>query len=144
SNLEARVQSLDECSAHAALGETIAAWRDSLPADADGFWDWCLAADTERLSELLALLVGLTVDAGHSKGAATSLAGALALDMRNYWTPKVEGFFGRLSKPLMEHLLAEVGEQVEAAKLAGMKKGEAAAKTAATLASRDWLPTALQ
>jgi ParB family chromosome partitioning protein len=143
SNLEARVQLLDECSAHAALGETIAAWRESLPTDTDGFWAWCLEADTEKLSELLALLAGLTIDASHNKGAAAALGEALGLDMRKHWAPKVDGFFGRLSKPLMEHLLTEAGEEVEAATLAGMKKGEAAAKTAALLTVREWLPAVL-
>lgn len=143
SNLEARIHSPDECSAHPALGETIAAWRECLPADADGFWAWCLEADTEKLSELLALLAGLTVDASYSKGAAAVLGEALGLDMRKHWAPKVEGFFGRLSKPLMEHLLTEVGEEVEAAKLAGLKKGEAASNTAVLLTAREWLPAVL-
>lgn len=142
-NLEPRAHSLDECSAHAALAEVVAGWRESLPADADGFWDWCLAADAERLGELLALLAGLTIDAGHSPGAAAGLAGSLGLDMRKHWTPKVDGFFGRLSKPLMEHLLIEAGEATEAAKMPALKKGEATAKTATLLTARDWLPAAL-
>ena len=142
-SLEPRVHSPAECSAHAALFEVVAAWRETLPADADGFWEWCLAADAEKLGELLALLAGSTIDASLSPGAAASLAGALGLDMRKHWTPKVDGFFGRLSKPLMAHLLTEAGDVAEAAKLDGLKKGEAAAKTAALLEAREWLPAVL-
>ena len=141
-NLERRVASLEECSAHAALASVLAAWQETLPADPDGFWDWCLAADQDKLLELLALLAGLMVDAGTGRTAG-SLAQAVALDMRQHWTPKADGFFGRLSKPLMAHLLTEAGDGAEAGKLDSLKKGEAAAKTAALLAAREWLPTVL-
>lgn len=142
-NLESRVQSLDECSAHAALATVVAAWRETLPADPTAFWDWCLAADTEKLGELLAVLVGLSVDAAQGQSMAKQLAEAVTLDIRKHWTPKADGFYARLSKPLMANLLTDAGEHNEAAKVAGMKKGEAAIITAAHLEKAGWLPVAL-
>jgi|GEM_PF-2489112 len=140
--LERHVAWLEECSAHAALAAVIGAWQESFPADLDGFWDWCLAAGQDRLVELLAVLAGMTVDAatGRTSGA---LAQALELDMHDHWPPVLDGFYGRLSKPLIVKVLTEVGAHDDAAKVAGLKKNEAAAVTAAKLTADGWLPAAL-
>jgi len=53
----------------------------------------------------------LTVDAVEMKGAgrhpaAVALAQAVALDMRDWWQPTVEGFWQRLPKAGLIHALA--------------------------------------
>jgi len=147
--LEGHVADLAEGSAHAALEGEIAGWQSVLPTNPADLWDWCLAQDQSRLLDLLALLAGLSVNAVRGKTErpdtarlrhADHLAATLQLDMHSHWQPTAQGFFSRLPKGLMAHLLTEAGEPQQASVLPSIKKAEAAQRTAATLLPKGWLP----
>ena len=115
-NLERHVEVLEDSSAHAALAGEAERWGDRLPGDVADLFGWCLAQTQDVLLDLLAYLAGLTVNAVEAKydgnrngriGHADVLAKALSLDMTQHWTPSVEGFYGRVTKPTLIHIVSE-------------------------------------
>jgi hypothetical protein len=104
-------------------------------------WDWLSSLPQERLLELLAVHVASSVDA--SANHAGTLRAAQALDVRKWFTPDAENYFGKVSKDQILADLAEMGVTGDEIKACGsMKKGELA-KAAAKVASErtgDWLP----
>ncbi len=92
-------------------------WLSQFPNTAAELWPWCLAQTQERLLELLGFCVTATVDAvvlPHRESFdvvkvehANQLAVALQMDMRSWFTPSVENFFGRISKVQIGNALAE-------------------------------------
>jgi len=84
------------------------------PSTAGELWPWCLAQTQERL---LAFCAAATVDAvvlPHRESSdaakvehANQLAAAVQMDMRSWFTPTVENFFGRVSKAQIANALVE-------------------------------------
>lgn len=75
--------------------------------------------------------------------AAVALAQAVALDMRDWWQPTVEGFWQRLPKAGLIHALGEAQVTAVAA-LDSMKKAEAAQTVAKTMQGGGWLAPPLR
>ena len=148
--LDSLIRTPAEGSASQALVDVVEAWRQALPGEEDGFWDWCLAADDAQLVELLAVLAGYAVNAVSRNAAsrgpthADQLAAAVDLDMAAHWTPLVEGFFGRLTKAQLAAQLTDAGKPEAAAFVAGAKKAEGAAHAQEALAGSGWLPEPLR
>lgn len=147
--LDPLIKTPEEGSATGALTAIAAAWREQLP-DAGAFWGWCMGTDTDKLLELLAVLAGIGVNAvqrGKGRDMALrqsdDLATALGLDMAAHWMPKADGFFSRLTKAQLASQLTEAEHVDVAARLAALKKGEAA-ELAATTLGVGWLPAPLR
>jgi ParB family chromosome partitioning protein len=73
-----------------------------------------------------------------------ALAGALSLDMSDWWEASADGYFMRVTK---ETTLAAVGEAAgldAAAKIRGVSKAELARVAERDLAGRRWLPAPLR
>ena len=64
-------------------------------------------------------------------------------DMRQWWTPSVEGFYGRLSKAALVEAVTEAGVTADAP-FDSVKKAEAAAMAAKALKDSSWLPLPLR
>ena len=101
------------------------------------------------LLDLLAYLAALTVDAvevkhGRPKAHAEALAQALSLDMTQWWTPNVEGFFSRVPKSVLALAVSEAKVGPLGVSLANLKKAEAARIAAGALAGSGWLPEPLR
>ena len=134
--------------AHDALRQTGTFWGDRLPGSPADLFAWCLSQPQETLLDLLAFVAALTVDAVQMKGtvrrpAADALAASVALDMREWWQPTVEGFWQRLPKAGMVRALGEA-RVTAAAPLDSMKKAEAAQMVAKAMQGGGWLPMPLR
>lgn len=146
--LERHVRVIGDCAAHAAWYPEAERWLDLLPADPDGLFPWCLAQPQETLLDLLAYMAALTVNAIEmmAGGERTqrmahtdALARAVELDMVAHWTPSVEGFYGRVSKATLLHIVSEAGASLPV-NLSTLKKDEAARYVAKAMEGRAWLP----
>lgn len=149
--LERHTQAVDDSPAHRAMAQQAESWGDRLPGDAADLFAWCLAQPQDVLLELLAYLAALTVDAvavkhGRGEGLAHAdrLAEALSLDMRQWWTASVEGFYQRLPKSMLAQALDEAKVPLGGTAIARLTKAEAARVTAGSLADTGWLPEPLR
>lgn len=148
--LERHTAHPEDSPAHTAMAEEGDRWGDRLPGDGDDFFTWCLAEPQDTLLDLLAYVVGLTVDAvrlrheGGQLDHADRLADALGLDMRPWWTPSVEGFFARLPKAALTQAIAEAEVPPLGYGFGAITKAEAARATAKALAGSGWLPAPLR
>lgn len=143
----------EECGAYTVLQSMERKWRDILPEEADDLWHWCLSQPQEVLLALLAYLAALSVNAvrlrqyGGMRPALTHadrLAEALHLDMVQYWTPSVDGFYARLSKAALAAAASEASDPLNTAKILAMKKQEAAQRIHRALQGSGWLPAPLR
>lgn len=150
--LARHAQALDDCPAHAAMQAERERWGDLLPGDAADLFGWCLAQPQDVLLDLLAFLAACSVNAVQGKGDspasdrlthADQLAGALSLNMSEHWKPTVDGFYTRLTKPILAKMVADAGLSPGVA-IAGLPKKDAAAVAARALAATGWLPEVLR
>ncbi len=126
-------------------------WAARLPEDSVDLWAFVLALETKERTALLAHCTGLTVNAADPSNRpdgvdtpADCLSAALALDMRVYWTPTAQNYFGRVPKAL---ILAAVREGVSgnaANHIASSKKSDMARAAERLLAATSWLPEVLR
>lgn len=150
--LARHAKALDDCPAHVAMEAERERWGDLLPGDAADLFGWCLTQPQDVLLDLLAFLAACSVNAVQVKGDspasdrlthADQLAGALSLDMSEHWTPTVDGFYARLTKPILAKIVADAVLSPGVA-LATLSKKEAAAVAARALAGTGWVPEALR
>lgn len=134
-----------------ALAERHAGWARQLPAEAGAVWDYVLGLDHDSRMSLLAHCVSLTVNAVHGverrPGAwlhAERLAGALALDMRDYWSPTAERYLGRVTKARVLAAVEEAVSPEAAGRLAGLKKDALVEAAQPSLIEARWLPCLLR
>ena len=145
--------SLETSPAMQLLNERRLAWQSRLPEDGDGLFAWLLAQDMTTLTELLAYVAALSVNAVRQPGNhhaaprfahADQLATALGLNMTAWWEPTAETYLARVSKT---HILEAVKEGVtpEAAEnLATLKKADLVARAEERLTGKGWLPQTLR
>jgi ParB family transcriptional regulator, chromosome partitioning protein len=128
-------------------------WLAQFPSAAAELWPWCLAQTQDRLLELLAFCAAAIVDGvvlPHKDSSdaakvehANQLAAALQMDMRDWFTPTVENFFGRVSKLQIANALTEAGNPLQTQD-SKSKKGELAAIAAKKINGTGWLPEPLR
>lgn len=150
-NLPAHAEGIRQSKALQGVEVRHAAWASALPRSSDLLWIAILEMDGPARLSLLAHCVSLSVNAvkvgsGRSPALAHAdqLATALALDMRDYWTPTVDSYLGRVTK---EHILSAVREGVSeeaAGRIDGLKKQPMAEAAEAALAETRWLPALLR
>lgn len=147
-NLERHVEVMEDCTAHAALAKEAERWGDHLPGEAADLFGWCLAQPQDVLLDLLAFLAAQSVNAvetkhDHTKTArldhASDLAEALSFDMAQHWTPSVEGFYGRVSKATLLHIVTETRAPMQVS-ISELKKKDAARYVAKAMQGIAWLP----
>jgi ParB family chromosome partitioning protein len=149
--LERYTQAVGDSPAHQAMAEEGERWGEQLPGDASDLFAWCLAQPQDKLLDLLAFLAALTVDAVQTKQGrgdrhahADRLAETLSLDMRQWWTPSVEGFYQRLPKAALAELIAEAKVPLTGGTIGKITKAEAARIAAKALTGTGWLPEPLK
>jgi ParB family chromosome partitioning protein len=150
--LSAHSTSPEDCPAHQAMTDEGERWGERLPGDPDDLFAWCLAQPQDVLLDLLAYASALTVSAVQAKhddpqgrrlAHADQLGEALALDMRAWWTPTVDGFYGRITKAGLIHAVKDAGCQTGVV-ISNLRKAEAARYVAGLLAGSGWLPEPLR
>jgi ParB family chromosome partitioning protein len=146
------LQAPEDCPAHQAMADEGEGWGDRLPGDPADLWSWCLAQPQDVLLDLLAFATALSVNAVQTKHDrrnsdrlthADQLADALNLDMGQWWTPSVAGFYARLPKAALAHVVRDAGKR-GAKDIPGMKKDAAARHVADVLTGSGWLPEPLR
>ncbi|MFQ6163491.1 ParB/RepB/Spo0J family partition protein [Sinorhizobium meliloti] len=134
------------------LSDRHAGWAGDMPENIAELWGFIASLDQVSPMALFAHCASLTVNVvkqpwenkPQAQTTGNRLATALALDMRQHWTPTVRSYLGRVTKA---HILAAVREAVgnEAAeRIAGMKKLQMAEAAEQLLAGTDWLPPLLR
>ena len=128
-------------------------WLSQFPVTAAELWPWCLGQPSERLLELLAFCASAIVDGVVSPHQDTSdaakvehadqLASALGMDMRNWFVPTANNFFGRISKDQIATALTEAGRPLGLQELKS-KKGELASIAEKEIQGTGWLPEPLR
>jgi len=138
---------LETSKANVAIQSRRDAIEARLPETVEGLFSWLADQPRDEVMALLAFCVSLTVLGVHDReelNAGDALAKALHLNMREWWAPTAEGYFGSLPK---ERILAAVSAAVDAdtaAPLAKLKKGVMAAAAAECVGRTDWLPEPLR
>lgn len=140
---------LTQAPARKALQLELKRWREAgLPGTAAARRTWIFEQPTDVLLGLLALAAAYSIDAVHGKDSSRPTANALAadlmLDMAAWWSPTVDTYLGAVPKALVVEAVAEACGKDEAATLASLKSGAAAAEAAKKLAGKGWLPKVLR
>jgi ParB family chromosome partitioning protein len=138
------------------IAEAAKHWQETLPREPEALWAWCLEASEDDLRKLLAFCAGFCVDAIQTKGRespgqmkarlnhADSLAKALRLDMREWFTATAENYFSRVGKSQILEAIAEAKGQPAAPALEKLKKGDLAKRAGEEIAGTGWLPKPLR
>jgi ParB family chromosome partitioning protein len=133
--------------AHASLEATRERLRARMPADAAGLLDWIFRQPKADVIELIGFCVSQSVDAvsnHEGESAADALASAVHMDMRQWWTPTVESYFGGVTRAVMLSAITEGDSAEAAASVEALKKAPLAEAAARTLMTKGWLPTVLR
>jgi ParB family chromosome partitioning protein len=142
----------DICRALGFIEHTRACLKERLPGNVRDLWQWLLKQSRDELLDLLAFIAATCVDAVLRKGEradssrlmdANFLAGALGLDMTEWFKPTAEGYFSRISR---SQILAAIDEATgsHAPALEKLKKSELAVRAEQLLAGTSWLPEPLR
>lgn len=152
-SLRSSAEGIDETAASVALSERFADWQSRLPKEAEGLWPWLSTQSIGVRLDLLAFCAGCSVNAlkkphdredGGRLAHADCLAGALGLDMAQWWQPTAANYLARVSK---SHILEAVAEAVSpsaAENLGTMKKDALVAEAERRLSGTGWLPPVLR
>ncbi|MBX9485980.1 ParB/RepB/Spo0J family partition protein [Yersinia enterocolitica] len=126
-------------------------WEARLPENWQLDFSWLLTWDQAEVIALLTYCVGLSLDAvrcqagmdGKVGGELVSVENALEFDLRDWWQPTKENYFGRISKEQMSEALTAIEKEAQATSVLKMKKGDAAHLAAVEIAQTRWVPECL-
>ena len=123
-----------------------------LPAEADDFLGRCLTQPQETLLALLAYAAAMSVNAVRVKhdreeaprrAHARALAAARGRAKGQWWQPSIEGFYGKLSKATLLHIVTEAKAPMVIS-ISQVKKPDAARYVAQAMTGQAWLPAPLR
>jgi ParB family chromosome partitioning protein len=126
-------------------------WEARLPENWQLDFSWLLTWDQAEVIALLTYCVGLSLDAvrcqagmdGKVGGELVSVENALEFNLRDWWQPTKENYFGRISKEQMSEALTAIEKDAQAASVLKMKKGDAAHLAAVEIGQTRWVPECL-
>ncbi|MBD3728077.1 MAG: ParB/RepB/Spo0J family partition protein [Sphingomonadales bacterium] len=146
-----------------AVNERQEAWKTDIPQEDQALWDWLDRLDDASRLALLAHCVSYGVNALFEKvdryggsgvsqhslerrlGQADRLARAVRLDMVEVgWTPTVDNYLGRVTKPRILEAVREGAGERAAQLIDHLKKGDMAKEAERLLADSGWLPEPLR
>jgi ParB family chromosome partitioning protein len=154
---------LKDTQAAQAIEERHKAWEARMPADEAALWDWLVSLEGAEQAELFAHCAAFGVNALYEKAdrygggtvtvhgiqkrlaEADRLARAVDLDMVEAgWTPTVENYLGRVTKPRILEAVREGAGERAAELIDHLKKGDMAKEAERLLADTGWLPEPLR
>lgn len=154
--LTGKVQSLKAVEGSAAFQKLEQArenWGQRIPGTPDHIWQWCLEQDQSVLLDLLAFCAACTVNAVQHKHEransdrlehAEKLGKAVSLDMKAWFSPTSDNYFGRVSRTLILEALVEARKKPMAPAWEKLKKAELSALAEREIAGTGWLPVVLR
>lgn len=126
------------------------AWATMLP-EIDELWAWLTAQNEETRLSILAYCVARMVNAVQRPNGgkralahARELAGAVGLDMADWWTPTRDSYLGRVSKSRILDAVREGASAKDADDIAGLKKDAMVEHAERLLSGKRWLPMILR
>jgi len=145
-------EGIDDGPAARAIAERHEEWARLMPQEAAGLWDWLAALDRDSRDALLAHVVARSVNAvilPHARRTAAirdahRLASATGLAMRDYWSPTVPAYLGRVTKAAILQAVGEGVSDAAAQRLSNLTKVEMAREAERCLIETDWLPAMLR
>jgi ParB family chromosome partitioning protein len=152
-SLRGSAEGIEDGQAAKMLAECAAIWRERLPEEAEGLWDWLAKQKTATRLDLLAFCAGSAVNAvkkPHDRSDAPRLAHAdrlavaLRLDMAQWWQPSAANYFARVSKTRILEAVTEAVSPSAAENLATMKKAALVDEAEQRLSGKGWLPPVLR
>ncbi|RQQ79035.1 ParB/RepB/Spo0J family partition protein [Burkholderia stagnalis] len=132
-----------EQSQYGAFSAAVAAVKESLPKNPNDLFGWLLSQPQAVILNILAVCTAISlngVSRAEEGNPINAIAGALELNLMNYWKPTRESYLNHVSKDRIVAVVSEVVSKEQGARLAKMKKGEAAREAEALLADKNWLP----
>jgi ParB family chromosome partitioning protein len=146
--LQRESEDMAASAAWTAMEAARAEWEALLPEEGAELLLWVQAQDGETVQRLLAFLVACTVTGveGIERDcrATDSLARALGLDMRRWWTASAGSYLAHVSKARILEVVTEAAGAQDAAALASLNKADVVAGAEKALSGRGWLPKCLQ
>ncbi|MGE0236459.1 MAG: DNA-binding protein, partial [Methylocystis sp.] len=141
-----------EAPAASSLQEAFGQWQLRLPQHPAELWSWLIAQSAEDRAALFAFCVGSGVNAlylPHERRNAAfdhadHLAEHLTLDMRDFWRPTVENYFGKVTKTGILAAVREAKGEATAQMIEHLKKADMAAEAERLLDGSGWLPEMLR
>lgn len=138
--------------AASSLQEAFGQWQLRLPQHPAELWSWLIAQSAEDRAALFAFCVGFGVNAlylPHERHNAAFdhadfLAEHFVLDMRDFWRPTVENYFGKVTKQLIVAAVREAKGEATAQMISHLKKADMAAEAERLLEGSGWLPEILR
>lgn len=145
---------IEQAPAIVALASLESEWKAKLPKKDHELWDWCLDCSPKVLNNLMAFLVGASLNATQERTTrrnrrhdnADQIARALNFNMAAHWQAD-SAFFKRTSKAYMaETIIEAAGEDFAkvASGLGKLSKGEAVNATVEAVHGRGWVPQPLR
>jgi len=144
-SLRQHATDLESGKAHQAIAAQREAWEQKLPSE--NLFAWLLDQSQEEVMALLAFCVAVRVDAVETREGesdADPLAQAVALDMREWWTPTADAYLSSLPKSRILAVVTEAVSAEAAVPLGKLKKAPLAAAAAAQIVGTGWLPEPLR
>lgn len=121
--------------------------KAGLPPEWEQDFTWLLTWPVDRLHALLGFCIatGISGQQGREMGYTRAskldnLEAAMDFDLRDWWQPDAENYFGRISKDQIGDALVEAGSEDRAREALKLKKSEAALLAEKTVAENRWVP----
>ncbi|WP_371765540.1 ParB N-terminal domain-containing protein [Massilia sp.] len=146
-SLHDKASDLNGMRASVEIKARIDAWRARIPAKGADELGWLLSLDSAELHELFALCVALSLDAttgDASRMTGTELAGALQVDVADYWEATEMSYFSAVPKDAIIAAVEDACGPGSGMPMIKMKKGDAAKYAEQKLAGTRWLPAMLR
>ncbi len=150
--LTSSAEGIEDSSASEGMETRRHDWVLRLPDGVESLWDWLSAQDTATRLDLLAYCAGCSVNAVRKRhersearlAHADRLAGALGLDMTQWWQPTAESYLRHVPKARILETVREAVTPEAAENLVKLKKDALAAEAEQRLANTGWLPEVLR
>ena len=152
-DLRGSTEGIEASPALTAVSTRQAQWEQQLPDDSADLFGWLLGQDMPVLINLLSFCTAQGIDAvrGKHDGAkagrlvhADAVAGALGLDMTQWWSPTKASYLGKVSKAVILEAVREGVSPEAADNLSAFKKDPLIEVAEQRLAGRGWLPALLR
>ncbi len=146
-NLERDASNIVDAKAYQAFKALHQQWNARVPQEQECVLGWLLGLPQSEQIELIAFCTATAVDGidrAQLDEDAKQLAGAVSLDMSQWWEPTAESFLAHIPKNAIARAATEVAGEDAAASLAKAKKDEAVRTAEQLLAGKGWLPSVLR
>ncbi len=145
-------EGIDDGPAARAIAERHEEWARLMPQEVGELWNWLAALDRDSRDALLAHVVAQSVNAlilPHERRTnaihdADRLAQTTGLAMRDYWSPTVAAYLGRVTKAAIMQAVSEGVSDEAAQRLGSLTKVEMAREAERLLVETAWLPACLR